>query len=35
MIGVEELRRVQAAVEDVYIDPIIQRWLIELVRATR
>ena len=35
VIGVEELRRVQAAVEDVYIDPIIQRWLIELVRETR
>ena len=35
VIDVAALRRVQAAVEDVYIDPIIQRWLIELVRATR
>ena len=35
VISVEELLQVQAAVEDVYIDPIIQRWLIELVRATR
>ena len=34
-IDVAELRRIQAAVEDVYIDPILQRWLIELVRATR
>jgi MoxR-like ATPase len=35
VIDVAALRRAQAAVEDVYIDPIIQRWLIELVRATR
>ena len=34
-IDVGELRQIQAATEDVYIDPIIQRWLIELVRATR
>ena len=34
-IDVEELRQIQAATEHVYIDPIIQRWLIELVRATR
>lgn len=35
VIDVADLRRVQAAVEDVYIHAIIQRWLIELVRATR
>jgi MoxR-like ATPase len=35
VIEVGALQRIQAAVEDVYIDPIIQRWLIELVRATR
>jgi MoxR-like ATPase len=35
VIEVEELRRMMGAAEDVYIDPIIQRWLIELVRATR
>jgi MoxR-like ATPase len=35
VVDVAALRRAQAAVEDVYIDPIIQRWLIELVRATR
>jgi MoxR-like ATPase len=35
VVDVDALLRIQAAVEDVYIDPIIQRWLIELVRATR
>jgi MoxR-like ATPase len=35
VVEVAALRRAQAAVADVYIDPIIQRWLIELVRATR
>jgi MoxR-like ATPase len=35
VVDVAALRQVQAAVEEVYIDPIIQRWLIELVRATR
>jgi MoxR-like ATPase len=34
-ISLEELRGLQRAVEDVYIDPILQRWLIELVRSTR
>jgi MoxR-like ATPase len=34
-IDVGELRQIQAATEYVYVDPIIQRWLIELVRATR
>ncbi len=34
-IDIDEMRRVQAATEEVYIDPIIQRWLVELVRATR
>ena len=32
VVAVDDLRRVQAAVEEVYIDQIIQRWLIELVR---
>ncbi len=35
VIDVDALRAIQAAVEQVYIDPIIQQWLIELVRATR
>jgi MoxR-like ATPase len=30
-----ELDGLVAAVEDVYIDPIVKRWLVELVRATR
>jgi MoxR-like ATPase len=34
-ITLEELRGLQAAVEDVYIDPLLQRWLIDLVRSTR
>jgi MoxR-like ATPase len=34
-IEVGDLLRIQAATEDVYIDPLLQRWLIELVRATR
>ena len=34
-IDIDEMRQIQAATEEVYIDPIIQRWLVELVRATR
>jgi MoxR-like ATPase len=34
-IDVADLRAIQAATEDVYVDPIVRRWLIELVRATR
>jgi MoxR-like ATPase len=34
-IDVAELRQIQTATEYVYVDPLIQRWLIELVRATR
>src|SRR4051794_30966831 len=34
-ITVDELRQIQATIEDVYIDPLIQAWLIDLVRATR
>ena len=35
VIDAADLRRIQAAVEEVYIDPIIQRWVIDLVRSTR
>jgi MoxR-like ATPase len=35
VIDVADLHRIQAAVSGVYLDPILQRWLIELVRATR
>ena len=34
-IDIDEMRQIQAATEQVYIDPIIQRWLVELVRSTR
>jgi MoxR-like ATPase len=34
-ITLGDLRELQRAVEDVYIDPILQRWVIDLVRATR
>jgi len=34
-IEVGELLQIQAAATKVYIDPILQRWLITLVRATR
>ena len=35
VIGIDDLRSLQHAVEDVYIDPLLQRWVIDLVRATR
>jgi len=35
VIGIDELRALQRAVEDVYIDPLLQQWVIDLVRATR
>jgi MoxR-like ATPase len=34
-VTLEEVRELQAAVSDVYIDDLIQRWIIDLVRATR
>src|SRR4051812_16094133 len=34
-ISADELRDVQEAVEHVYIDPLLQQWVIDLVRATR
>ena len=35
VIGIDDLRALQHAVEDVYIDPLLQQWVIDLVRATR
>jgi MoxR-like ATPase len=35
VVGHEELQALQRAVEDVYIDDLIQRWIVALVRATR
>ena len=34
-MSAEELLEVRTAVEHVYLDPLILRWLVELVRATR
>ena len=34
-LAMRELLRLQTAVEDVYVDELIERWLVELVRATR
>ena len=34
-LGVRELRRLQGAVDGVYVDGLIERWLVDLVRATR
>ena len=35
VVATEELADVFRAVEDVYIDPLLKRWALELVRATR
>jgi MoxR-like ATPase len=35
VVGIDDLRELQRAVEDVYIDPLLQGWVIDLVRATR
>ena len=35
VVGLDELARVLAAVEEVYVDPLLKRWAVELVRATR
>jgi MoxR-like ATPase len=35
VIGVEEVHTMRAAVTAVYVDVILQRWIVELVRATR
>src|SRR3954453_22292957 len=34
-VKVEELDLLFAAVEDVYVDPLLKRWIVDLVRATR
>jgi MoxR-like ATPase len=34
-LTVNDVRALQDAVEEVYVDDIIQHWLVELVRATR
>src|SRR6476619_7163551 len=35
VIGVGELNDMFAAVEEIYIDPLLKQWAVELVRATR
>jgi MoxR-like ATPase len=35
VVTVEEVRTLTAAVADVYLDPLLGRWIVELVRATR
>ena len=35
VIAIEDLADLVAAVEEVYIDPLLKRWAVELVRATR
>jgi len=35
IIGIDELAAMFAAVEEVYIDPLLKRWAVELVRSTR
>jgi MoxR-like ATPase len=34
-LGADELRALQAAVEDVYVDDLMLQWIVQLVRATR
>jgi MoxR-like ATPase len=35
VVSLQDLRALQAAVEHVYIDELLQRWIVALVRATR
>ena len=35
VIGLEDVRLLRRSVEDVYIDELIQRWIVDLVRSTR
>jgi MoxR-like ATPase len=35
VVTMAEVAELQRAVEDVYVDPVIQRWIVALVRATR
>jgi MoxR-like ATPase len=34
-VKLEEIDVVAAAVEDIYVDPLLKRWIVDLVRATR
>jgi MoxR-like ATPase len=35
VVTVDEIRALQDAVRDLYVDPLIESWVVELVRATR
>ncbi len=35
VVSIGEIRALQHAVEDVYVDPLIQSWIVAIVRATR
>jgi MoxR-like ATPase len=35
VIGVEDVQALKAAVQEVYVDDLIQQWIVDLVRATR
>jgi MoxR-like ATPase len=35
VVGADDVRALQAAVEQVYVDDLLRRWIVELVRATR
>jgi MoxR-like ATPase len=35
VVSAAEVRELQAAVEDVYVDELLERWIVRLVRATR
>jgi MoxR-like ATPase len=35
LVGADDVRALQAAVEDVYVDELILRWTVQLVRTTR
>ena len=35
VVSIDDVNRLRVAVQDLYIDPLIRRWVIKLVRATR
>jgi MoxR-like ATPase len=35
VISIDDVLGLQRAVDDVYVDPIVQRWIVALIRATR
>ncbi|HEY1479483.1 MAG TPA: AAA family ATPase, partial [Gaiellales bacterium] len=35
VVSVADVLELQSAIDDVYVDPIVQRWIVALIRATR